>query len=101
MNADKRSRGLADLREKLLKIANDIAERGNSNLTRLTSLRSGLVVGVKHRQTFRENHLNAFIAKGWLERTISDKPKSRLQRYRTTEEGKKRAQESADPRPVA
>jgi hypothetical protein len=32
MNADKRSRGLADLREKLLKIADDIAERGNANL---------------------------------------------------------------------
>jgi len=59
------------------------------------------LVGVKHRHTFRENYLNALIAKGWLERTISDKPKSRLQRYRTTEEGKKGAQESADPRPVA
>ena len=59
------------------------------------------LVGLKHRQTFRENYLNAFIAKGWLERTISDKPKSRLQRYRTTEERKKWAQESADPRPVA
>jgi len=39
MNADKRSRGLADLRQKLLKIADDIAERGNANLTRLTVLK--------------------------------------------------------------
>ncbi len=39
MNADKRSRGLANLREKLLKIAEDIAERGNANLTRLTVLK--------------------------------------------------------------
>ena len=39
MNADKRSRGLANLREKLLKIADDIAERGNANLTRLTVLK--------------------------------------------------------------
>ena len=59
------------------------------------------LVGIKHRQTFRENYLSALIAKGWLERTIFDKPKSRLQRYRTTEEGNKWAQESTDPRPVA
>ncbi len=48
-----------------------------------------VLVGVKHRQTFRENYLNALLAKGWLARTIPDKPKSRLQRYQTTEEGKK------------
>jgi len=59
------------------------------------------LVGVKHRQTFRENYLNALIAKGWLERTISDKPKSRLQRYRTTKEGKKWAQNMDDPHAVA
>jgi ATP-dependent DNA helicase RecG len=47
------------------------------------------LVGVKHRQTFRENYLNALIGKGWLGRTIPDKPKSRLQRYQTTDEGKK------------
>jgi len=39
MNADKRSRGLTDIPEKLLKIAADIAERGNANLTRLTVLK--------------------------------------------------------------
>ncbi len=39
MNADKRSRGLGDLREKLLKIAAEIAECGNANLTRLTVLK--------------------------------------------------------------
>ncbi len=47
------------------------------------------LVGVKHRQTFRENYLNALIGKGWLGRTIPDKPQSRLQRYQTTHEGKK------------
>ena len=56
------------------------------------------LVGVKHRQTFRENYLNALIAKGWLERTIPDKPNSRLQRYQITEEGKKWAQGITDPR---
>ena len=34
------------------------------------------LVGVKHRQTFRENYLNALIAKGWLERTITDSVQS-------------------------
>jgi ATP-dependent DNA helicase RecG len=58
------------------------------------------LVGVKHRQTFRENYLNALIAKGWLERSIADKPRSRLQRYRTTEGGKKWAQDSTDHHPV-
>jgi hypothetical protein len=29
------------------------------------------------------------MAKGWLAMTIPDKPKSRLQRYQTTGEGKK------------
>ena len=44
-------------------------------------------LGVKHRQTFRENYLNVFLSKGWLKRTIPKKPKSRLQRYQTTPEG--------------
>jgi len=44
---------------------------------------------LQHRRTFRENYPNALIAKNWLERTIPDKPKSRLQRYQTTEDGKK------------
>jgi hypothetical protein len=39
MNADKRSRGLTDIPEKLLKIADDIAERGNANLIRLTVMK--------------------------------------------------------------
>jgi hypothetical protein len=39
MNADKRSKGLTDIPEKLLKIAADIAERGNANLTRLLAAR--------------------------------------------------------------
>jgi ATP-dependent DNA helicase RecG len=44
--------------------------------------------GVKHRQIFRKNYLNGFLSKGWLSRTIPEKPKSRLQRYQTTPEGK-------------
>jgi ATP-dependent DNA helicase RecG len=39
------------------------------------------LLGVKHRQTFRENYPDVFLDKGWLTRTISDKLQSRLQRY--------------------
>jgi hypothetical protein len=35
------------------------------------------------------NYLKPIMAKGWLAMTIPDKPQSRLQRYQTTEEGKK------------
>ena len=44
---------------------------------------------VKHRQTFRENYLTVFLDKGWLARTIPDKPQSRPQRYQTTQESKR------------
>jgi ATP-dependent DNA helicase RecG len=59
------------------------------------------LVGVKHRQTFRENYLNALIGKGWLGRTIPDKPQSRLQRYQTTDEGKKWLQGATNRSPSA
>ncbi len=39
MNADKGSKGLTDIAEKLLKISGEITSRGNVNLTRLTVLK--------------------------------------------------------------
>jgi hypothetical protein len=48
-----------------------------------------VLIGVKHRETFQDNYLKPIMAKGWLAMTIPDKPQSRLQRYQTTEEGKK------------
>jgi ATP-dependent DNA helicase RecG len=44
-------------------------------------------LGLKHWKTFQENYLNPLMAMGILERTIPDKPRSRMQRYRTTEAG--------------
>ena len=42
---------------------------------------------LRHRETFADNYLRPMLDKGWLERTIPDKPRSRMQRYRTTEAG--------------
>jgi ATP-dependent DNA helicase RecG len=43
------------------------------------------VVGLKDRVNFLESYLQPLLEKGWLARTIPDKPTSRLQRYKTTE----------------
>jgi predicted transcriptional regulator len=46
------------------------------------------VIGIKHRETFQRNYLDYLLSEGFLERTIPDKPKSRLQKYRLTRKGK-------------
>ena len=45
--------------------------------------------GIGHREHFRTGYLIPLLSAGWLERTIPDKPRSRLQRYRTTAAGAK------------
>jgi ATP-dependent DNA helicase RecG len=45
------------------------------------------VAGLKDRKHFQKAHLEPLIAAGWLEMTIPNKPRSRLQRYRTTTAG--------------
>jgi ATP-dependent DNA helicase RecG len=45
-------------------------------------------LGLKHRPTFRENYLRPALAQKLIERTIPDKPNSRLQKYRLTNKGK-------------
>ena len=42
---------------------------------------------LKHRPTFRENYLHPALERGFIEYTISDKPNSRLQKYRLTKKG--------------
>ena len=44
-------------------------------------------LGLKHWKTFQTNYLAPLMALGVLERTIPGKPRSRTQRYRTTEAG--------------
>ncbi len=48
------------------------------------------LLGLRHRETFTKNYLQPLLEKGWIERTIPDKPRSRLQRYRTTAAGLER-----------
>lgn len=43
--------------------------------------------GIKDREHFRKAYLEPLLGHGWLERTIPDKPRSRLQRYKTTAAG--------------
>jgi len=43
------------------------------------------MLGLKHRQTFRENYLHPALEQGLIELTIPDKPNSRLQKYRMVE----------------
>ncbi|MFZ4525737.1 MAG: Fic family protein, partial [Chlorobium sp.] len=45
------------------------------------------IIDIKHRETFQRNYLDVLLEQGLLVRTILDKPQSRLQRYKTTEQG--------------
>jgi predicted transcriptional regulator len=43
---------------------------------------------LRHRETFQRNYLDQIINDGLVERTIPEKPTSRLQKYRITEKGR-------------
>jgi ATP-dependent DNA helicase RecG len=45
------------------------------------------VLGLKHEDHFREAYLRPALDRGFIEMTIPDKPRSRLQKYRLTSKG--------------
>jgi ATP-dependent DNA helicase RecG len=44
--------------------------------------------GIRHREHFRKAYVEPLVKAGWLERTLPDKPTSRLQKYRLTKKGR-------------
>ena len=50
----------------------------------LSALDCMATLGLSHRPTFRKNYLHPALDAGHIERTIPDKPNSRLQKYRLT-----------------
>ena len=53
-----------------------------------TSAEIQKVTGIRHRETFQRNYLDRLLSEQILERTIPEKPNSRLQKYRLTEKGR-------------
>lgn len=54
---------------------------GTGTLSALECMRK---LGLRHRPTFRKNYLQPALDAGWVERTLPEKPNSRLQKYRRT-----------------
>ncbi|MDO9583527.1 MAG: cell filamentation protein Fic [Desulfomicrobium sp.] len=54
----------------------------------LSSREIQVAAGLRHRETFQRNYLDQIISDGLVERTIPEKPTSRLQKYRLTEKGR-------------
>ena len=46
-------------------------------------------LGLRHSENFRKAYILPAIQRGWIEMTIPDKPRSRLQKYRLTPAGEK------------
>ncbi len=57
---------------------------GTNTLTALECMKK---LGLSHRPTFRKNYLQPTLDAGLIERTLPDKPNSRLQKYRRTHQG--------------
>jgi hypothetical protein len=64
----------------LLRLLNSKGPLGNSDLL------EGF--GLKDRTHLREHYIDPALAEGLVERTIPDKPTSRLQKYRLTAKGR-------------
>jgi len=54
----------------------------------LSSAEIQKITGIRHRETFQRNYLDRLLSEQILERTIPEKPNSRLQKYRLTDKGR-------------
>ena len=54
----------------------------------LSSAEVQKITGIRHWETFQRNYLDRLLSEQILERTIPEKPNSRLQKYRLTEKGR-------------
>ena len=70
-------------------VAAPVAKILDAAQTRRTREELQNAAGIRHRWHFRAAYLRPLLQRGWIERTIPDKPTSRLQRYRTTEAGRR------------
>jgi ATP-dependent DNA helicase RecG len=59
------------------------------------------VIGLRDRKHFQAAYLSPLLGAGWLEMTVPDKPRSRLQRYRTTRSGVATLQANGDVQKLA
>ena len=73
--AEKAGSGILDMISRCRQAATEPSSR--------ESLQDAL--GMKDREHFRKTYLDPLVSAGWLERTIPDKPTSRLQKYRLTD----------------
>ncbi len=78
-STDQVSDQLTDQVAALLRVLKDKSLSAVECMTRLK---------LSHRPTFRTNYLNPALTSGLIERTIPDKPNSRLQKYRLTAKGR-------------
>lgn len=62
----------------------------------LSALESMARLQLSHRPNFRANYLNPALEAGLIERTLPEKPNSRLQKYRLTHQGRARLDSNHD-----
>jgi hypothetical protein len=55
------------------------------------------ILGLQDRKSFRERYLVPALTAGLIEMTLPDKPNSRLQRYRLTDQGRRWIQHQGKP----
>ncbi|MGB0743432.1 MAG: Fic family protein [Opitutales bacterium] len=82
LTALQKSKGTDQVSDQVARLLRTLKKGPLSALQAMTQLK------LSHRPSFRANYLNPALAAELIERTIPDKPNSRLQKYRLTPRGK-------------